>query len=60
MKKVGSLIRQLLPRRDVPLRKTQRAQKLTPAAADTAYRVLADAACARLSAVEYERRRGAG
>ena len=28
MKKVGSLIRQLLPRRDVPLRQNARAQKL--------------------------------
>ena len=28
MKKVGSLIRQLLPRRDVPLRQNERAQKL--------------------------------
>ena len=28
MKKVGSLIRQLLPRRDVPLRQNTRAQKL--------------------------------
>ena len=28
MKKVGSLIRQLLPRRDVPLRQNSRAQKL--------------------------------
>ena len=28
MKKVGSLIRQLLPRRDMPLRQNTRAQKL--------------------------------
>ena len=53
MKKVGSPIRQLLPRRDVPLRQNARAQKLL-------LLLLADAACARLSAVEYERRRGSG
>ncbi len=42
------------------LRPKRKGAQAAPAAADTAYRVLADAACARLSAVEYERRRGSG